>query len=109
MLAIRLQRIGKTKKPVYRLIVSEKARDTHDNYLELLGSYNPHMNDAGFVPKTDRIKYWMEKGAQPSPTVHNLLVKNGVIKGDKKKSVYLTKKRATKIAEKKKAAEAPAA
>jgi hypothetical protein len=37
------------------------------------------------------------------------LVKNGVIKGDKKKSVYLTKKRATKIAEKKKAAEAPAA
>ncbi len=41
MLTIRLSRIGKKKKPMYRLIISEKARDTYGKALEILGSYNP--------------------------------------------------------------------
>ncbi|HRY36897.1 MAG TPA: 30S ribosomal protein S16 [Candidatus Magasanikbacteria bacterium] len=106
MLAIRLQRVGKAKYPTYRLIVSEKARDTQDKYVELLGTHNPHNKENGFLPKTDRIKYWLEKGAVPSPTVHNLLLKNKIIGGKPMKSVFLSKKRQTKLAEKKKNAEA---
>jgi len=102
MLTIRLQRVGKKKHPAYRIIVSEKGRDTHDRYLENLGSFNPH-GDAGFLPKADRIKFWIEKGAQTSSTINNLLVKNGVIKGEKKRSVYLSKARKAKMEEKKKA------
>jgi small subunit ribosomal protein S16 len=109
MLTIRLQRIGKIKKPVYRLIISEKARDTQDNFLELLGTFDPHVKENGFQPKADRIKYWMDKGADASPTVHNLLVKAGIVKAKLKKAVFISKKRAVKIAEKKKTAEAPAA
>lgn len=108
MLTIRLQRIGKKKVASYRLIVSEKARDTQDVYLELLGTYDPHAKENQFKPVKERIEYWLSKGAQTSDTVHNLLVKAGVIKGKTKKSVFLSMKRHAKIAEKKKT-EAPAA
>jgi small subunit ribosomal protein S16 len=110
MLTIRLQRVGKAKKPTYRLIVSEKARDTQGTYLELLGSFNPQVKENQLVTKTDRIQYWISKGATMSPTVNNLFVKAGIVKGKAVKSVFLSQKRAAKIAEKKKAAEpAPAA
>lgn len=102
MLTIRLQRVGKAKKPVYRLIISEKARDTKGTYLELLGTYNPHDKVAGFNPKTERVQYWISKGAQMSETVHNLLVKAGIVTGKKQRVVHLTKKRQTKLEEKKK-------
>ena len=104
MLTIRLQRIGKNKKPTYRLVISEKARDPQDRYLENLGTYNPFLKENSFQPKTERINYWLSKGAQTSNTIHNLLVVNQVIKGEKKRSVYLSKKRKTKVAEKKKVA-----
>ncbi|MBU0545789.1 30S ribosomal protein S16 [Patescibacteria group bacterium] len=107
MLTIRLQRVGKAKFPTYRVIVSEKARDTQYNYLENLGTYNPHIKENQLVAKADRIKYWIEKGAQTSDTVHNLLVSANIIEGKKKKSVFLSKARQAKIAEKKKSS-APA-
>lgn len=108
MLTIRLQRVGKKKIASYRLIVSEKARDTQDVYLEQLGTFNPHAKENQFLPIKERIEYWMSKGAQTSGTVHNLLVTAGIIKDKKVKTVYLSKKRSAKIAEKKKTA-APAA
>lgn len=108
MLIIRLQRVGKKKLPTYRLIVSEKARDTHDDYVEQLGTYNPHVKENSFLPKTDRITYWLSKGAQTSATINNLLVKAGIVKGKKKKSVFLSEKRKKKIAEKAAAAKATA-
>ena len=92
MLIIRLSRIGKKKHPTFRLIISEKTKDTKGDYLELLGSYNPHTNKADI--KADRVKYWLEKGAKTSATVNNLLVNNKVIEGEKVK-VFKPKKRAT--------------
>ncbi len=103
MLMIRLQRVGKKKQPTYRLIVSEKTKDTHDKYVELLGSFNPHLKEGGFLPKADRIKYWISVGAQPSDTVRNLLINAGVITGKKSKSVFLSGARKAKLEEKKKA------
>ena len=105
MLTIRLQRIGKKNNPTYRLIISEKGRDTQGRNLEILGSFNPHVKEGGLLPNVERIKYWMEKGAQTSNTVHNLFLKAGIISGAKtKKSVYISKERAVKLAEKAKSA-----
>lgn len=105
MLTLRLQRIGKNKFATYRLIVSEKARDTQGVYLEQLGTYNPHAKAEQFKPVAERVSYWISKGAQSSGTVHNLLMTAGLIKSDKKKkSVFLSKKRKVKVAEKKKVA-----
>jgi small subunit ribosomal protein S16 len=111
MLTIRLQRIGKKNSPTYRFIISEKGRDTQGNSLEILGNYNPRSKDNAIVIDADRVKYWLSAGAQTSNTVNNLLLKAGIIKGAKKRSVYISQSRAAKLAEKKKAAapkEAPA-
>ncbi len=81
MLIIRLSRIGKKKKPIYRLIISERARDPYGRALEILGSYNPFTKE--LISKKDRIKYWVSKGAQLTPTVNNLLIEKGVLKGEK--------------------------
>ena len=93
--------MGKAKKPSYRLVVSEKARDTQAKSLEILGHYNPTQEPKILELKADRIKHYISNGATLSPTVHNLLVKEGVIEGDKQKSVRISKKRQAKIDEKK--------
>ena len=41
MLSIRLSRVGKTKKPSYRLLVTEKTRDPWGKHLQILGTYDP--------------------------------------------------------------------
>ena len=103
---IRLQRLGKKKQPTYRLVISEKARDTQGHALEILGHYNPVNSAKVLELKEDRIKYWLSKGAQTSETVNNLLVKAGVITGEKKKSVAISDKRKVKINEKDETAKA---
>jgi len=91
MLTIRLSRIGKRNKPMYRLIISEKAKDTYAPALEILGSYNPHNKE--LQAKDERIQYWLSKGAGMSPTVNNLLVGKGIIKGQKVKASIARKKK----------------
>ncbi len=106
MLAIRLQRTGRKKQAMYRLVVSENTKDMYGDHLENLGNFNPHSKEV--VLKNDRIEYWLSKGAQPSDTVHNLLVNQGIIKSDKKaKAVAISNKRA-KRGKEDKAEEAPA-
>ena len=92
MLAIRLARTGRKKKPMYRVVVSEKTKDMYGDHLEILGNYNPHTKE--IILKTERIEHWLKSGAQASNTVHNLLIKEGVLKDAKKaKAVAISKKR----------------
>ena len=102
MLTIRLSRVGKKKQITYRLIISEKARDPYGRSLEILGSYNPTTKI--LQAKSDRINYWISKGAGLSPTVNNLLVKEDVITG---KKVKATKQKKKKGEEENKSAPAP--
>lgn len=94
MLTIRLSRVGKKNKPMYRLIISEKARDPYGRALEILGSYNPHTKELN--AKNERIKYWISKGSQISPTVNNLLIEKGIIDGEKVKASKARKKKKDK-------------
>jgi small subunit ribosomal protein S16 len=79
MLAIRLSPTGKKGQKFFRVIVSEKTKDVFGDYIELLGNYNPHPNPSVANLKAERIKYWLSQGAQPSATVHNLLVDHKII------------------------------
>ena len=72
--------------------MAEHTSPIKGRFLEALGFLNPHTKEKNF--KTDRIKYWLEKGAQCSDTVHNLLVSNGIVKGPKR-AVKLKKKTET--------------
>ncbi len=93
MLSIRLKRMGKKKYPVYRVIVLDKRKDPWGDYIENLGHYNPHTKPNTVKLKEERIKYWLSVGAQPSPTVHNLLVDAKIIDGPKVKATTPKKKK----------------
>ncbi len=108
MLILRLQRIGKKKQGSYRLIVSEKRRDTQAGSLEILGVYDPVTTPKVVNLKKDRIEYWLSHGAQTSATVHNLLVSAGLVSGKKRRVVKLSTKRRASLAKAKSEA-APAA
>lgn len=86
MLSIRLSRVGKKKSPSYRLIVTEKTRDPWGKFLENLGTYDPMQKPKKVDFDVERIKHWMSKGAQPTPTVRNLLIDLKAIEGEKVKA-----------------------
>jgi small subunit ribosomal protein S16 len=91
MLKIRLQRIGKKNDPSYRIALVEHTTSPHGKFIELLGSYNPKLKEKKF--DKERIEYWLAKGAQASPTVHNLLVNEKIISGEKVKAWKPKKKK----------------
>ncbi len=87
MVKLRLSRIGKKGHSTFRIVVSDRQKDTVGTYLELLGTYDPHMTPSRIDLKADRVKYWLSVGAQPSDTVYNLLVEQGIVPGPKRKIV----------------------
>ena len=92
MLKVRLKRVGRKNDPSFRLILTESTRGPKSGrVIEMFGSYNPHAAQDTAVIKAERILYWISKGAQVSPTVHNMLVNNKILTG--KKVNVLPKKR----------------
>ena len=92
MLMIRLQRVGRVHEPTFRLVLTDsKNGPKSGKYLEVLGSYDPRRENKLEQFDTDKIKYWISKGAKLSDTVHNYLVSKKVIAG--KKINALPKKR----------------
>ena len=92
MLKIRLQRIGRKNDPAFRVVLTDSKNSTKSGrFLEIVGTYNPKAGETKF--ETDRIKYWISKGAKLSDTMHNFLVHEKVIEG--KKVNVLPKKKPT--------------
>lgn len=79
MLRIRLRRTGKKKQPSYRVVVADQRAPRDGAFVEVIGHYNPLTKPKTLVLKEDRVRYWLERGAQPSETVHRLLFKEGLI------------------------------
>ncbi len=75
MLRIRLTRMGAKKKPYYRVVVTERRQARDGSFVEILGHYNPGTNPPSIELKMDRVRHWLEHGAQPSETVQSLLKK----------------------------------
>ena len=82
MLMIRFQRIGRTNDPAFRIVVLEKERAAKTgSIVQLLGTYNPRSK--ALTLDADKVKDWISKGAQPTGSIHNLLINKGVITGKK--------------------------
>lgn len=89
MLTIRLTRKGKKNQPFFKVVLIDKRRSsTGGRAVEDLGYLDPLTKRKNL--KKDRILYWLKVGAQPSATIHNLLVEEKII--DAKKIVKKSKK-----------------
>jgi small subunit ribosomal protein S16 len=73
VLMIRLARIGKKKRPFYRVVVTEKTRPRNGRFVEIVGTYDPLQKPAAIKLDDVRVQYWLGKGAQPSDTVRSFL------------------------------------
>jgi len=73
-----LRREGTTKRPTYRLVVTDSRNPRDGRFIEVVGHYNPRSNPPSIVLKEEAILSWMGKGAKPSNTVVKLLKKQGM-------------------------------
>ena len=77
---IRLKRMGSKKAPFYRIVVADSRSPRDGRFIETVGTYNPLKNPAEVKLEEENILDWLQKGAQPSDTVRNILSKQGVMK-----------------------------
>lgn len=77
---IRLKRMGRRKRPFYRIVVADSRRARDSRFIETVGTYNPLTNPATVQVKENAILDWLKKGAQPSDTVRQILSKQEAIK-----------------------------
>jgi small subunit ribosomal protein S16 len=76
---IRLQRGGKKKQPVYRIVAADSRYKRDGRFLEKLGQYNPSSDPITIEVKEARVMYWLGVGATPTDTVKNLLSRKGIM------------------------------
>ncbi len=72
---IRLRRMGRKKKPHYRVVVADSASPRDGRFVETLGYYKPLSDPARLVIDLERVDHWLSEGASPSGTVKSLIAK----------------------------------
>lgn len=77
---IRLRRTGRKGAPSFRIVVADSTAARDGKFIELLGQYAPRQGENALNLKSDRVNYWLDKGALPSDTVRSLLRRAGVLK-----------------------------
>ncbi len=76
---IRLNRMGAKKNPFYRIVVADSRSPRDGRFIEILGNYDPSQTPAVVNVDEDKVLDWMNKGAQPTDTVKNLLSQQGIM------------------------------
>jgi small subunit ribosomal protein S16 len=70
---LRLTRIGGRKDPVWRVVVADQRSPRDGRVIETVGHYNAQTDPSTIVLDEERIRAWLQQGAQPSETVRKLL------------------------------------
>jgi small subunit ribosomal protein S16 len=81
VLKLRLRRMGAKRQPSYRIVVAESRSPRDGRFIETVGIYNPKTQPMTLRIDSERAKYWIERGAQPTDTVRSLLVRVGAVPG----------------------------
>jgi small subunit ribosomal protein S16 len=76
MVVIRLRRAGSKKRPFFRVVVTDSRAARDSSFVEILGHYNPRLKPAVVQVDTERVQYWIKKGAQPSDSVRTLIARH---------------------------------
>ena len=76
---MRLARMGRKKKPFYRIVVTDSHGPQKGEYIECVGTYNPLIEFPNIYLKEEKVNYWLDQGVVPTDTVRSILQKQGVI------------------------------
>ena len=75
---MRLARVGSKKNPVYRVVVADSRSPRDGKFIEIVGRYNPQAEPSLVELDEEKVRGWLEKGAQPSEAVGRLLKLKGI-------------------------------
>jgi len=78
--SMRLMRFGGKKAPYYRIVVSDRRAARSGKFIEQVGTYDPKKDPVEVRFKEEKAREWLRKGAQPTPTVRQLLIRSGISK-----------------------------
>ena len=78
--SMRLMRFGGKKSPYYRIVVSDRRSSRDGKFIDQVGTYDPKKNPVEVRFKEEKAIQWLRKGAQPTPTVRQLLIRSGISK-----------------------------
>ncbi len=73
MVRLRLARMGRKKKPHYRIVAADSRAPRDGRFIEQLGYYNPMTDPFDLKLDLERVDHWLSVGAQPSETVGSLI------------------------------------
>jgi small subunit ribosomal protein S16 len=76
---IRLARAGAKKRPFYQVVVADERCRRDGRFIENMGTYDPTKNPAAVKLNEEKILAWLNKGAQPTDTVRQLLKNAGIL------------------------------
>ena len=75
---MRLARYGSKKRPFYRVVVADSRSPRDGRFLEILGTFNPLIEEENIKIDQEKATSWLKKGALPSKTVKSLFKKKGI-------------------------------
>jgi len=76
---IRLTRMGRKKRPFYRIVVTDSRSPRDGRFIERIGTYDPLLQTSQVEVDVQRVNYWLDQGAIPSDTVRSLLRHEGIL------------------------------
>ena len=77
---LRLMRVGRKKRPFYRVVATDSRMPRDGRFLEIIGTYDPLKEAPKAAFKQERVLNWLGKGAQPTNPVRALLRQEGILK-----------------------------
>src|SRR5438067_4305588 len=75
---LRLTRVGSKKNPIYRIVAADSRSPRDGKFIEIVGRYNPQMEPSLIEVDEEKVRGWLQKGAQPTETVGRLLKIKGI-------------------------------
>jgi small subunit ribosomal protein S16 len=75
---LRLARVGSKKNPIYRVVAADSRAPRDGKFIEIVGRYNPQTEPSTVELDNDKVKAWLDKGAQPTESVQKLIKIAGI-------------------------------
>ncbi len=78
MVKIRLSRLGAHKRPFYRVVIADSRARRNGPFIEIIGTYDPLKEPSEVKLDVEKVKYWLQRGAQPTVIVKKLIQRAGL-------------------------------
>jgi small subunit ribosomal protein S16 len=75
---LRLSRVGGKKDPIWRVVVADQRSPRDGRIIESVGQYNAQTEPSTIRLDEERVRHWLDRGAQPTEQVRKLLKISGI-------------------------------